>query len=66
MGDYDADPDPDVDKIRQVAFSYLLAPLDKLKIDQFSTETDNKVYTLVRKIGSTNLKVLVDPANTPG
>lgn len=65
MGDYNADANPDLDKIRQVAFGYLLAPEDKLKIDQFSTAGNNKVYHLVKKIGSTRLQFLVDPATVP-
>lgn len=65
MGDYGANPNPDTDRIRQVAFGYELAPLDKLKVDQFSTLTDNKVYSLVEKIGSTRLLVLVDPDKIP-
>jgi hypothetical protein len=66
MSDFGADPVPDTNKIRQVAFGYGLAPLPKLKVDQFSTAGANKVYTLVKKIGSTRLQVLVDPANIPG
>jgi hypothetical protein len=65
MGNYNADPNPDTDKIRQVAFGYEIAPLVKLKIDQFSTATSNKVYSLVKKIGSTRLHVLVDPSALP-
>lgn len=65
MGNYNADPDPDTDRIRQVAFGYKLAPQVKLKIDQFSTDTSNKVYSLVEKLGSTRLHVLVDPAALP-
>jgi hypothetical protein len=65
MGDYNADADPDIDKIRQVAFSFELAPLGKLKIDQFLTDSDLKVYSLVQKIGSTRLLVLVDPVDLP-
>lgn len=65
MGDYGADPAPDTDKIRQVAFGYKFAPLSKLKVDQFSTATSNKVYSLVEKIGSTRLHVLVDPSALP-
>lgn len=65
MGNYNADPNPDTDRIRQVALFFLLAPLPKLKVDQFSTLTDLKVYSLVQKIGSTRLHVLVDPALLP-
>ena len=66
MGTYNADADPDLNRLHTVAFGYKLAPLDKLKVDQFSTLTGNKVYSLVVKIGSTRLKVLVDPAAVPG
>lgn len=65
MGDYNADPSPDTDKIRQVAHAYGFAPQQNLKVDQFSTPTANKVFTLVRKIGSTRMKVLVDPSQIP-
>ena len=65
MGDYNADPVPDVNKIRQVAHCYRFAPLPNLKVDQFSTTTSNKVYSLVVKIGSTRLHVLVDPTKLP-
>ena len=65
MSDYGANPAPDIDRIQQVAFGYQLAPESNLKVDQFSTATNLKVYTLVRKIGSTRLKVLVNPANIP-
>lgn len=66
MSDYGADPVPAVDKIHQVAFAYRLAPLGKLKVDQFSTAGADKVYHLVEKIGSTRLNILVDPAIIPG
>lgn len=65
MGDYNADPDPDLDKIRQIAFGFLIAPQDNLKVDQFSTATTDKVYKLTRKIGSTRLLVKVDPSQIP-
>lgn len=65
MGSYNADPNPDTDRIRQVAFGYAIAPLSNLKIDQFSTAGDNKVYHMVQKIGSTRLQCLVDPAIIP-
>ncbi len=65
MGNYNADPNPDTDRIRQVSVGYVLAPLIKLKVDQFSTLTANKVYALVEKVGSTRLQVLVDPAQIP-
>ena len=65
MGTYNADPNPDTDRIRQVAFGYVLAPLDQLKVDQFSTATSLKVYHCVQKIGSTRLQFLVDPDLIP-
>ena len=61
MGNYNADPNPDVNKLRTVAFGYGFVTLDDLKVDQFSTTGSNKVYHFVRKIGSTRLQFLVDP-----
>lgn len=66
MTDYNADANPDLNKIRTVAFGYELAAQANLKVDQFSTATDNKVYAIVKKIGSTRLKVLVDPDQISG
>ncbi len=65
MGNFNADPNPQLPKFRTVAFTYNLAPQTKLKVDQFSTDSDNKVYTINRKIGSTRLKFLVDPSQIP-
>lgn len=65
MGDYNANPNPATDLIRQVAFGYGFAPQKNLKVDQFSTLTGKKGYHLVVKIGSTNLMVLVDPDQLP-
>lgn len=65
MGDYNADPAPDLDAIRQVAFGYKFAPLEDLKVDQFSTGTTKKVFSLVKKIGSTRMQVQVDPDELP-
>ncbi len=65
MSNYGADINPDLDRIRQVAFAFGLAPLDDLKVDQFSTPTSLKVFHFVQKIGSNNLSVLVDPAQLP-
>lgn len=65
MSDYNADINPDTDRIRQVAFGYLLAAEPDLKIDQFSTSTSNKVYHCVQLIGSTRMQFLVDPAIVP-
>lgn len=65
MSDYGADPDPDENKIRQVAFGYRLAPHNKLKVDQHSAPDAEKTYHLVERIGSTNLLILVDPALLP-
>ena len=61
MGDYNADPNPDLDKMSQVAFGQNFIPLDNVKADQFSTAGTNKVYSFVVKIGSTRLQFLVDP-----
>lgn len=66
MSDYGADADPMLNKIATVAFQYRFANLLNLKVDQFSTATDRKVFHLVRKIGSTNLSILVDPNEIPG
>lgn len=65
MSNFGANPNPDLDKIFQVAFGYRFAPMEKLKVDEFNTETNLKVYHLVQKIGSTRLDVLVDPALLP-
>lgn len=65
MSDYNADPDPDLNKCRVCAFCYKLAPLTDLKVDQFSTPTDLKVYHFVRKLGSTRMQFLVDPELIP-
>jgi len=65
MTDYNADSTPDTDRIRQVAHGYRFAPQRDLKVDQFSTAGSNKVYSLVKKIDSTRLHILVDPANIP-
>lgn len=61
MGDYGADPAPNVDNARQVAFAYKLAALTNLKLDQFSTAGADKVLSFVKKLGSTRLQVLIDP-----
>ena len=66
MSDYNADEFPALNKIRTIAFDYNFAPESKLKVDQFSTDSDLKVYHIVRKIGSTNLSFLVDPTEVPG
>ncbi len=65
MGDYNADPNPDTAKMRQLTIAYQLAPGIDIKADQFSTATANKVYTFNRLIGSTRLRFLVDPAQIP-
>lgn len=65
MSNYNADPVPDTDRIRQVSVGYTLADLHNLKIDQFSTLTSLKVYSFVELIGSTRLQVLVDPDLIP-
>jgi len=65
MSNYNADPTPDKNAIRQVAFGYRFAPETDLKVDQFSTSSSLKVFSLVKKIGSTRLHVLVDPDELP-
>lgn len=65
MSDYNADANPDLDRIRQVAFCFLLAPQADLKVDQFSTLTSLKVYSLNRRHLKTRLIILVDPADVP-
>lgn len=65
MSDYNADPNPDLDKIHQVAFVYGLARQTNLKVDQFSTGSSKKVYTINRRIESTRLKILVEPDDIP-
>lgn len=66
MGNYNADSNPNLNKIRTVAFGFSFAAQSDLKVDQFSTTTSKKVYHLVRKIGSTNLSVLVEPDEISG
>lgn len=65
MGNYGAEPVPDVDKIMQVAFGYRMAPQKKLKVDQHAVFGPVKAYHLVEKIGSTNLWVRVTPFTIP-
>lgn len=65
MGNYNADPSPDLVKINRVAFGFGFFPLKKVKCDQFSTGAGLKVYHLVQRIGSHRLQVLVDPAEIP-
>ncbi len=65
MSDFGADPNPDVNKIRLVAFGYNFTPGLDLKVDQFSTTGTDKVYHLVKRFGSTNVYFLVDPDNVP-
>lgn len=65
MSTYGADPNPDTDRIRQVAFCYHLAPCQLLKVDQFSAPDYLKVYHCVEKIGSTRIQFLVDPDFIP-
>lgn len=65
MSNYNADANPDTDRLHQVAFAFGLAPRDNLKVDQFSTSTSLKVYHYVEKIGSNRIQVLVDPSELP-
>jgi len=62
MGDYNADANPNLETARRIAFSYKLAIQTNLKIDQFSTAGANKVFHMVKKIGSTRIQFLVDPS----
>ena len=66
MGDYNADSNPDLDKIRMVAFGFGLFPLVDVKSDQFSTLTSVKVYKFCKKIGTHRLRVQVNPDEIPG
>lgn len=66
MSDYGADSDPQLNKIRTVAFQYNFANQVNLKVDQFSTVDTKKCYHLVKRIGSTNLHFLVEPTDVPG
>lgn len=66
MGNYNADPSPDLDKIRMVAYGFGLFTDQKTKADQFSTDSNLKVYHLVKKIGSNRLRIQVDPSQIPG
>ncbi len=66
MGNYNANPNPDEARIQTVAFDYKFANQTDLKVDQFSAGRGKKVYSLVKKIGSTRLHVLVIPAEVPG
>lgn len=66
MSDYGADPDPDLNRMRTVAFGFNLANLKKLKVDQFSTGDTDKVYSFVQKIGSSRLLVRVNPSEVSG
>lgn len=61
MSNYGADPNPDLDKINTVCFGYNLGPQKDVKVDQFSTDGDDKVYSLVQKLGSNRLLVRVTP-----
>jgi len=63
MGNYNADAAPDVAKIRRVAYGYKFFTTENTKVDQFATSGANKVYHLVRKIGSSRLQILVDPSS---
>jgi len=65
MSDYGADANPDTVAIRQVAFGLRLAPLAKLKVDQFPINDSAKCYTLVQFWGKTRLQVKVYPDQLP-
>lgn len=66
MGDYNADVNPDLDKIRMVAYGFGFFTQDKTKADQFSTLDGTKVYKLCRKIGTNRLRIKVNPTEIPG
>lgn len=66
MGDYGADANPQLNKMRTVAFAYRFAHQTNLKADQHSTGSSKKCYHLVRRIGSTNLLILVEPSEIAG
>ena len=66
MGDYNADPDPDLSKITMIAHGFNIAPLVKLKIDQFSTLDSTKVYSFVQKSTRSRLRIKVNPTEIPG
>ena len=65
MSDYGADASPDTAKMRQVAFGYNIAPLSKLKADQFPISDSAKCYTLVKFHGKARLKLKVFPDQIP-
>lgn len=65
MSDYGADANPDLDKIHTVVFGYILGPQTDVKVDQFSTDDTDKVYSLVKRLGSNRLLVRVDPPAIP-
>lgn len=65
MSDYNADPNPDLDLIRQVGFGFTFVEQADVKTDQFSTGSSLKVYHFAKKIGSTRLQFLVDPTEIP-
>lgn len=66
MGDYNADPNPDLDKITMVAYGFGFFTKTDTKADQFSTLDTSKVYKLTRKIGKNRLRIKVDPTMVPG
>jgi len=65
MGDYNADPSPDLDKMRMVTFGLGFLQPAKLQSDQFSTASSLKVYHLVKQFNGGRVHVLVDPAEIP-
>lgn len=66
MGDFGADKFPAVNKMRTIAFNYKLFNLVKIKVDQFPTDNDDKVYSFVQKLGSHRLLIRVNPNEIPG
>lgn len=62
MGNYNADANPELGKFRRLAFQYAEVHQNDLMVDQFSTATSEKVYHYARRIGSTRIQFLVNPA----
>lgn len=65
MGNYNADANPDLAKGSMIAYDYGFFSQEKTKFDQFSTDSDLKVYKFAKRIGSNHLQILVDPNLIP-
>lgn len=66
MGDYNADPSPDLDKMRMVTFGYGFLEHGGLQCDQLPTASSLKVFHVVKQINGGRVHILVDPAEIPG